>query len=551
MQRLRRLAPLVGVPLLLSAATVPAHAATPGGQQAQTAVAITLITGDRVDVTPRPGGPALVTFAPGPDSRSDAAVTTYSAGHTYVVPSAASADVATGRLDRTLFDVTTLIAEQRDDAHSKTVPLIIRYAGTPPAALTRAKAAKAPGATATRVLSSIGAKAAAIGKTRTTDFWRSITPGKGERVASTIQRVSLDRKVHIALDQSVPQIGAPAAWQRGLTGKGVKVAVLDTGIDPNHPDFAGRIAASQNFTTADDAVDHIGHGTHVASITAGDGAASGGKYKGVAPEATLLNGKVLDDFGNGDDSGVIAGMEWAVAQGASVINLSLGGNDPSDGTDDLSQAVNQLSRSTGVLIVIAAGNCPAPHPSTVTSPAAADDALAVGNMLRTGEMNPGSCRGPRLGDGALKPEISAPGTGIVAARAAGTDLGQPVDDNYTTLSGTSMATPHVSGTAALVVQAHPTWKAAQLKARLISTADPQPGSRVDEQGAGRVDADQATDNSTTVDTGELELGMLPWPHPANDPVTRELTYTNPGTTPVALKLSASIDPAAATPKLST
>ncbi|GAA0949884.1 S8 family serine peptidase [Kribbella koreensis] len=507
---------------------------------------MTLITGDRVRVTTRPGKPDQIAFEPVSGSRSDSAVTSYSNGHTYVVPSAATADVVAGRLDRTLFDVTTLIAEHRDDAHSKTMPVIIRYSG--PAALTKAKA-KIPGSARTRTLTSLGANAAAITKTKAADFWRSLTPGKTDRVAGTVQHISLDRKVTANLDQSVPQIGAPAAWQRGLTGKGVKVAILDTGIDPTHPDVAGRIADTRNFTRTPDAVDHNGHGTHVASITAGNGAASGGKYKGVAPEASLLVGKVLDDDGNGDFSDIIAGMEWATAQGASVVNMSLGG-DASDGTDDLSQAVNQMSRSTGALFVIAAGNCFWPQPFTVSTPAAADDALAVGNLTRTGELNDSSCRGPRKGDGALKPEISAPGTGIVAARAAGTSLGDPVDDNYTTLSGTSMASPHVAGTAALVAQAHPTWKAAQLKARLISTADPQPGSRVDEQGAGRVDADQATDDSVTVGTGELELGVLRWPYPASDPVSRELTYHNPSSSPVTLDLAADLDPAKAAPKLS-
>ncbi len=550
----RWIPPVVSLGLVLSAATTPAALGAPPRAQSPThppaaGTRITLITGDRVVVTPQSGRPDQVTFEPTKGSRSDAATISYDGRHTYVVPSAAAADVANGRLDRTLFDVTTLIAEHRDDAHSKTMPVIIRYAGTPANALARAKQAPIPGAAKTRVLTSLGAKSAQVTKTSATDFWQSLTPGATERVAGTVQRVSLDRLVKASLDQSVPQIGGPAAWQRGLTGKGVKVAVLDTGIDANHPDFAGRIGATENFSTAPDAGDHFGHGTHVASITAGSGAASGGKYKGVAPEATLLNGKVLDDGGSGDTSGIIAGMEWAAAQGASVINMSLGG-DASDGTDDLSQAVNRISRSSGALFVIAAGNCFFPEPQTVSSPAAADDALAVGNLQRDGSLNDSSCRGPRKGDGALKPEISAPGTDIVAAKAADAVIGNPVDDNYTTLTGTSMASPHVAGTAALVAQAHPDWKAAQLKARLISTADPQPGSKVDEQGAGRVDADQATDNSVTVDSGELELGVLRWPYPATDKVSRELTYRNPGSTAVTLDLAASTDPAAATPQLS-
>ncbi|ADB35752.1 peptidase S8 and S53 subtilisin kexin sedolisin [Kribbella flavida DSM 17836] len=547
---------LVGAALILSATTVPASAAPPPGAPAPADTAttartarITLITGDRVRVTSRPGAPELVTFEPSPDSRSTAAITTYSGGHTYVVPAAAAADVASGRLDRTLFDITTLVAEGRDDTSSTTLPVIIRYAGSAATALGRARQTPVPGAAKSRVLTSIGARAAAVSKSGTDDFWRVVAPGTTARVAGSIERVSLDRRVRVDLDQSVPQIGAPAAWQRGLTGKGVTIAVLDTGIDPAHPDFAGRITRSENFSEAADTVDHFGHGTHVAGIAAGSGAASGGRHKGVAPEANLLNGKVLDDSGSGSFSGVIAGMEWAAAQGADVVNLSLGSQDPSDGTDDVSQAVNRLSRDTGTLFVVAAGNCFFPQPATVTSPAAADDALAVGNLKRDGSLNESSCRGPRKGDGALKPEISAPGTDIVAAKAADAVIGDPVGDHYTTLTGTSMASPHVAGAAALVAQAHPDWKAEQLKARLISTADPQQ-ARVDEEGAGRVDADQATEAGVTVDTGELELGKLTWPYPAEDKVSRELTYRNPTGTAVTLQLAATLEPAQATPTLS-
>ncbi|WP_163567554.1 S8 family serine peptidase [Fodinicola feengrottensis] len=102
--------------------------------------------------------------------------------------------------------------------------------------------------------------------------------------------------------------------------------------------------------------DHFGHGTHVASIVAGSGAAFGGKYKGVAPGAKLLIGKVLGDDGSGYDSGIIAGMQWAVDQHARVVNMSLGSDEPSDGTDPMSQAVNMLTAQSGTLFVLAAGN---------------------------------------------------------------------------------------------------------------------------------------------------------------------------------------------------
>jgi subtilisin family serine protease len=537
--RHRWIAPALAATLVVSALPLTATAANPPPKFKPTeqTTRITLVTGDRVQVTSRPGQPEKVVFEPGPTSRSTAAVTSYTGGHTYVVPEAARKDVSTGKLDRALFDVTTLLAEGQDDSKSKTLPVIVRYAG----GTAKAKQAGLKGVTKSRVLSSIGARSASVDKTKAGDFWTTVT--------QDVQKVSLDRRVKVQLDQSVPQIGGPAAWQRGLTGKGVKIAVLDSGIDPTHADFTGRIGAQQNFSEAADTVDHNGHGTHVASIAAGTGAASGGKYKGVAPDATLLIGKVLDDTGSGSFSGIIAGMEWAAVQGADVVNMSLGSQEPSDGTDDLSQAVNRLSESTGTLFVVAAGNCFFPQPGTITSPGAADEALAVGNLQRDGSLNDSSCRGPRAGDGAIKPELSAPGTDIVAARAAGTELGDPVDDNYTALSGTSMASPHVAGVAALVAQAHPDWKANQLKAQLISTADPQQG-RVDEEGAGRVDADQATDQTVTADTGELELGTLRWPFPAKEELTRDLTYRNPTSTPVTLQIAASIDPAAAAPKFS-
>jgi subtilisin family serine protease len=126
--------------------------------------------------------------------------------------------------------------------------------------------------------------------------------------------------------------------------------------------FAGQIAASQNFVPAGspgggdptDVTDRFGHGTHVAGIIAGTGAASSGLYSGVAPKAQLVIGKVLGDDGSGDDSWIIAGMQWAASQ-AKIISMSLGG-DVTDGTDPLSQALNAISGSTGALFVVAAGN---------------------------------------------------------------------------------------------------------------------------------------------------------------------------------------------------
>ncbi|MDX6241680.1 MAG: hypothetical protein QOG10_6504, partial [Kribbellaceae bacterium] len=255
--------------------------------------------------------------------------------------------------------------------------------------------------------------------------------------------------------------------------------------------------------------------------------------------------RLLDDSGSGTESSVIAGMEWATAR-AKVVNLSLGAG-ATDGTDPVSQAVNTLSAQTGALFVVAAGNCSFPWPESVSSPASADAALAVGNLARDGSRSRTSCVGPRMGDRALKPDISAPGEQIVAPRAAGTSLGEPVDDNYTSLSGTSMATPHVAGTAVLLAGEHPDWTGAQLKSQLMSTADPQPRSTLSEQGLGRVDADQSTDTTLTVDLAQLDFGDTAAPQPDPAPITKNLSYRNSGDEPITLTITSTMDKAGPAP----
>lgn len=189
-------------------------------------------------------------------------------------------------------------------------------------------------------------------------FWREFT-----RRGAGVEGVWLDGRVTADMAESNAQIGTPEAWEAGLTGKGVTVAVLDSGVDAGHPDLAGRIAQSRSFIPGEEVADRHGHGTHVTSTVGGSGAASDGKEKGVAPGATLAVGKVLDDEGFGSESEIIAGMEWAARDvDADIVSMSLGSTEPSDGTDPMAEAVNTLSRETGALFVIAAGNTGAPPP---------------------------------------------------------------------------------------------------------------------------------------------------------------------------------------------
>ncbi len=281
-----------------------------------------------------------------------------------------------------------------------------------------------------------------------------------------VEMIWYDEPVHTLLDESVPLIGAPMVWQAGVTGKGIKVGIVDTGIDPNHPDFAGRIVQMKDFT-GQGPNDNHGHGTHVAGIIGGTGAASNGKYKGVAPDCVYYTAKVLRGDGSGSTSDVMAGVEWAVQQGAQVVNLSLGSDGACDGTDALS-ATCDAAMSKGAVMCIAAGNA-GPGASTVGSPGCAKSVITIGATSKTDQIADFSSRGP-TSDNRIKPDVCFPGVGIASCRASGTSMGTVIDNNYTRASGTSMATPHAAGACALLLQAKPSLTPQQIKDLLMSTA---------------------------------------------------------------------------------
>ncbi|WP_112244898.1 S8 family serine peptidase [Kribbella monticola] len=523
----------------ISTAAVPATAAPPDPgivtprtttNAANGVQTVTLVTGDVVQVTDAGGGKKAATVKPAPGRERVAFHTIEVDGELRVLPSDAVPYISSGVLDANLFDVNELIADGFGDSAATSLPLIVRYADK-----NTARSQSLAGTTTVRQLPSIGATAIRAGKGELTSLWQSLKPSQTARsLNSGITKVWLDGKVHAVLDRSVPQIGAPAAWQAGYEGTGVSVAVLDTGVDANHPDLVGKVKKAVDFSGSPTGpVDHFGHGTHVAATIAGTGAGAGGTRKGVAPKADLLIGKVLGDDGFGYDSSIIAGMEWAATEGARVVNMSLGG-DPTDGTDPLSQAVNDITARTGMLFVVAAGNEGADQ--TVGTPGAATSALTVGAVDRDDKLADFSSRGPRLGDGGLKPEITAPGVDIVAARAAGTAMGDPLDDLYTAASGTSMATPHVAGAAALMAQAHPDWKADRLKNALVSTAKTAANVSVYSQGAGRVDVARAVAQKVYA-TGVADFGL----QTATGGSTQTITYRNDTTAPVTLDLTADVD----------
>lgn len=497
------------VALALAAAlagTVPAaaaHTAHATTTQATTAqgkasrpTSVTLLTGDKVVLD----GDRLVSVTPGAGREKISFHVTRHAGRLRVVPSDVVRVLAEGRADQRLFDVTGLVEAGYDDTRRDTVPVIVT-GGRPPSGARVAGALPAVAAVAAEVPKATG--------------WQEL-PEAGTKVW-------LDGVARPLLDRSTVQVGAPAAWAAGLTGAGVAVAVVDTGVQGDHPDLAGSEVAWRDFTHEQDGIDRFGHGTHVAATIASHRA----PYQGVAPGVRLLDAKVCDGRGQCRESAIIEGMRWAAEQGADVVNVSLG-LDATDDVDPVEAAVDALSASRGTLFVIAAGN-EGDKAGTVTSPGTADSALTVGAVDRDDSPASFSSRGPRVEDGAVKPDITAPGVGIVAARAS-TSGGE----EHVALSGTSMATPHVAGAAALLAQRHPDWNGARLKAALTASARPNPALSLYDQGSGRLDIAAAMSATVTSEPASVVFGRREAPHA---PVVKPLVYRNDGAQPITLDLA--------------
>ncbi|WP_232837016.1 S8 family serine peptidase [Lentzea terrae] len=506
--------------LAIAAATLaapPASAAPPSPptQTSEASHRITLITGDVVHYTERSDGRKFAQIHAAPRNGEEPIfhiMTTAKGLHVY--PSDAMGAITSGTVERMLFNVTELVRTGQSDDRTTAVPVLMSGAFS---------------ANAHTRIGSLNASGIRVEKAKAREFWSSL-----DMSAKSGVRVQYDRPVRIALDQTTKQIGAPEAWAAGLDGRDVTVGVVDTGIDANHPDVAGKITAAENFSDEPDVTDRHGHGTHVAATVAGTGQASGGKYKGVAPAAKLVIAKVFNGAGEAETSQVLAGIEWAARSGAKIVNLSLGG-EVTDGTDELSALVDRLSAETGALFVVAAGNN-GPAGRSVTSPGAATSALTVGAVDRQNKLAPFSSTGPRIGDAHVKPEINAPGVGVVAAKAAGTNMGAPVGDHHTAASGTSMATPHVAGAAALLAQQHPDWNAQTLKNALVTSAA-DVGMQWYEQGAGRLDVAKAIKQKSTA-TASASFGR--YERGPRGALTRELQYVNDSGTPLHLDLTTSI-----------
>ncbi len=529
-----------------ASATTSASAITRASATTETGPStVTLITGDRVTVTQSDGHPRLVGIERGEGREGVGFLQQIENDRLYVIPTDV-ADLVPDRLDRAMFDVAGLAEAGYDESHQGTVPVIVQTVTASGEATTQgARAASSEpdwaglGIEPERKLESVGAVAADLDRAAATDLLAALQePRANARTAAdapSALKVWLDAPVRALDADSTPQIGAPEAWEAGYTGEGVTVAVLDTGVDTTHPDLDDVTVGSRDFTGTGSTTDGFGHGTHVASIALGSGDASDGVNRGVAPGADLLVGKVLADDGYGQTSWMIDGMEWASSEGADIVNLSLG--QPgyySDGTDPSSLAVDTLSAEHGTLFVIAAGNEGEYGNGTVTAPGSAESALTVGAVDDSDDVTWFSSRGPRGGDNGLKPDVTAPGDAIVAARAAGTEMGPVVDDYHVSASGTSMATPHVAGAAAVLKQARPELTGQGLKSILMGSAQSTSGTVWDE-GAGRIFLPTALEQRVEASPSSLSFDTFEFPQTGSE--TQTLTYENPTDAEVTLDLA--------------
>ena len=287
----------------------------------------------------------------------------------------------------------------------------------------------------------------------------------------------------------VNKIGAPAVWQQGITGKGITVAVVDSGIDVQHPDLDD---LDDNPSTNDlkvvnwidyingknSSYDDYGHGTHIAGTISGTGA--NGLHTGVAPGTKLIAAKVLDESGSGYASNVILAFEWAVNNDARVISYSCGGLRH---YSPYTIAIDKVM-AAGVIPVIAAGNS-GMDSYTIECPGDEINSTTVGATDSSDTIASFSSRGPvdLNGQKYIKPDISAPGVDIESTYP---------DGSYEIASGTSMATPHVSGTVALMLEKNPALKPSEIKQILENTAvDLGSTGKDNDYGSGRINAYKA------------------------------------------------------------
>ena len=370
-----------------------------------------------------------------------------------------------------------------------------------------------------------------------------------------VKKVWEDKIVQMAIDETIPLINADNVWNyqnassSNLTGNGIIIAVIDTGIAYNHSDFESNCQSAVftsgncnktiygwDFTNDDnDPYDDNGHGTHVAGIIGANGT-----MKGVAPNSVFLAYKVLNQNGVGSTSNVISAIENATLSGADIISLSLGAR--YGYADNAINTVIENAVNNGTVVVTASGN-EGSSLYTLRDLGSELNAITVGSIDKTDIIAPSSSRGySRYSNGSIagiKPDVLSYGVSIESTVPNGTCTFCS-DSGYRSLSGTSMATPHVSGTIALLKQAHPSWSVEQLRSAIANPAISL-GYDLRIQGSGKVDALKSYNISGIVSPNNIFLGehknlsIVSWNS------TKQLNLSNPTAGTLSYNLSINFD----------
>jgi len=312
----------------------------------------------------------------------------------------------------------------------------------------------------------------------------------------TLQRSYIDSE-RLCLNDSARIIGAQSLWDVGVNGSGVTIAFIDTGINKTHPDFyfpdgKSKIIKEVSFVPNEDPMDYYGHGTHCAGIAAGTGVASKGKFKGIAPGASLMNIKIFSKRGFTSDEWILAALEYVIDVHPDIISMSWGGPAAPE-SDPVNALVKEIVKR-GIIAVAAAGNNA--YYWSVESPGNTASVISVGATTKNNRLASFSSRGPDAYSIRNMPTIVAPGVNIVAPKSGllgqASELAVPGYPEYIMLSGTSMAVPHVAGAVALLLERFPLTTPTTAQVALIKSAD-DIGYDENAQGAGLINVYKAYD----------------------------------------------------------
>lgn len=478
-------------------ATTPATAVDPGNDTGGSTTALTLITGDTVIVEDR-GDETTYRV----DSNASVSVRESRAG-TYVLPQGVDRSTFSDRL----FNVDLLRAQNQTDAEATTIPLIVEWANE--TSMRRGlRAEDLPGVSQDRVLDLLNGSAVEVSKENAAvvyDFLARSHAVESVGYNGRVEATAIDTR------ETVNAGIARAAFD--VTGAGTTVAVLDSGVNESHPDIGEDEVGEANFVGGERGRDVANHGTPIAGIITGDGAASNGSLLGVAPDAEIRDVRVLDNQGRASEATVLDGFEYALEQDVDVISMSLGNFASTHRREDPYRQYVEAATRNGITVLAASGNT-GPAYGSIQTPGIHRDVITVGASTNGSRIVTDSGRGPTRVGRFVKPDVVAPGERVTAPSGNST--------GYKTDGGTSYATPFASGAVALLLERNPGWHPQRVKNVVTSTAKPTGRQDVYSQGSGNLDVAAALDPGIVLDPGVIDFGRVP----VNDTIRRTVTVRN-------------------------